>query len=834
MSGKPAASRAKAAPAKPAAKVGGPPAKAPVEKATAKPAPGKQLATRAAAATRSPVENDADPFDVDTSVLAQAPPVSPRPAKGRMIRIVCPMCETPGFIAAQMQGRDVKCCNPECMVPVFKAPRPERKVEQVAEARGLSTKMLWGGVVGGCLLVGLVGWFFFRDAGPKRWVAPTTSSVPMVETTDNPSGGVEAPAAKEQVGAKITLAEIQKQALRLGVEAARKRDAEGNRSKPICRRMMAEAYAETGDLKEARKQIDLLQNVTSESFYRTEPLVEIAWRQMAAGDRAGALKSTAEAFEATRDLPSFGRAPVSAVASVGAALVAVDRLPEAQQVVTRLNRDDASAISRERVAALVQIANDLKMYDLDELIRYSSLDMTTEPVPIAITVGAAAHGAWDRAIAWALAAPERVTQEDCLTAAAVMAGWESTRTGQTKPVTMVSQASEKSLSAAGQSRVAAGLATGYLMQGNREAAQKSVDQAIALLAKVPRPAALPRPDVKRIHDAEAEPNYGLPDAVVLRTAAIGAAQIARLQVLLGDEAAGWQTFLTAWEFTRGMGPEWTATTKLRDELNNNRAQAEARVRNELSLTNQDLAQRAFNRFSRSIRRWGEAAEDRFKLEVSLLKEAITWGLLDNVATVIANTESVIPSAVGQPYRATSLTNALAEAFAVGGDDAKSSQTAALASKQNVLAEPIVPLIAESERLFRNRKYVDAAKVLGAYKGRHDVEQRRDLRAMQLASRLVKLNQPDLYFPFILALKDPSLIEDSLELTAAQAVREGQAAELWKRHLRQNLSATQQVAFYRGLIAGMAAGEPSKPSGSSQTAAAVGHGAAMPLQARAPR
>src|SRR5690349_12284001 len=72
--------------------------------------------------TPEELDDGTDPFEVDTRSIVKAPPVSPKPAKGRMQRVVCPMCETPGFISPQQVGKEVKCCNPQCLMPVFTVP----------------------------------------------------------------------------------------------------------------------------------------------------------------------------------------------------------------------------------------------------------------------------------------------------------------------------------------------------------------------------------------------------------------------------------------------------------------------------------------------------------------------------------------------------------------------------------------------------------------------------------------------------------------------------------------------------------------------------------------
>ncbi len=747
---------------------------------------------------------DADPFDVDTSAVAQAPPMAPRPAKGRMIRIVCPMCETPGFIAPRMQGRDVKCCNAECLVPVFKSPRPERKVEQADDSGGgVSTKTLLLGATVGLPAVLFLAWFFvLRDSGPKDYVPPSDTGLQTAgPTAEKAADGDGETQDVEPVHAKISLAEIQREALKRGIDAAL--EQEGNRSKPYCRRMMAEAYAIAGQIKGARRQLERLRKVTPEPFYRVEPLVEIAWQQLADGDRAAAERTVDEAFNAAENFPAHDRSAVAAVSSVGAVLGVFGRIDDAQAAVRRLDRQDDAALSRERVATLSQIAFDLEMFDLDKVLHYSSLDLSAEPVAIAITVGIAAQGDWEHAIDWALANKDVVAQEDCLAAAAVVAGRESALTGDSAPVSAVTRAAQ-GFPVAGQSRVAAGVATGSLIGGDREAATAALQQALTLLDDVPRPAAVPVASVKRIHDAADRRNYGLPKSSPLRSAAIGAAQMAHIQMHLGDEEAAWATFLRAWEFTQGMGPQYRATMRLADEITKSQSRAKQRLSRDLNIKKRDLLDRAFRKYRRAGGVWGGAANTRFQLEVGLLKKAVLWGMRDEVAALLADPVAVIPSAVGQPYRSTSLVSTLAEAYAAFGDDAKSREVAALAAGRNIKSDPIAPLIAETERLFLAEKYVDAAQALRDFRGSEGSEQLRDLRAMQLACRLVNLGRPDRFFPYLRALDDSILIEDCLECAAALAVQQGMAVELWERHENERLNATQRVAFYRGLVAGIAA------------------------------
>ncbi|MFP6701458.1 MAG: zinc ribbon domain-containing protein, partial [Planctomycetaceae bacterium] len=79
--------------------------------------PTNQLKTAA-----PPSPDGSDPFAIDPTVSKQAIPAAPKATRKRTWRVHCPMCDTPGFLPRQAAGHDVKCANPECLVPIFTAP----------------------------------------------------------------------------------------------------------------------------------------------------------------------------------------------------------------------------------------------------------------------------------------------------------------------------------------------------------------------------------------------------------------------------------------------------------------------------------------------------------------------------------------------------------------------------------------------------------------------------------------------------------------------------------------------------------------------------------------
>ena len=116
--------------------------------------------------------DDDDPFAVDKNAGGKVIAVSPSPTKGRTVEVVCPMCETHGYISPRAAGQEVKCCNPECLVPTFTAPAAEKKAEPPPPPPPKkSSALMWGimaaVVVAGVGVYAFVGGFGGADPNPK-------------------------------------------------------------------------------------------------------------------------------------------------------------------------------------------------------------------------------------------------------------------------------------------------------------------------------------------------------------------------------------------------------------------------------------------------------------------------------------------------------------------------------------------------------------------------------------------------------------------------------------------------------------------------------------------
>jgi hypothetical protein len=141
-----------------------PPASKPVAKPAAKPA----------SPAKKPAEDDF-PFDPQTNLPQSAVAASAAPSKGRSLKVICPMCETTGYVPPSAAGKNVKCANPKCMVPVFTAPAPEPEAPPPPPPKPKSNLLLLG--AGTAAAVGLVGGLVYFIAMQPTNRAPQTSGL---------------------------------------------------------------------------------------------------------------------------------------------------------------------------------------------------------------------------------------------------------------------------------------------------------------------------------------------------------------------------------------------------------------------------------------------------------------------------------------------------------------------------------------------------------------------------------------------------------------------------------------------------------------------------------
>ena len=197
---------------------------------------------------------DEDPFAIQQNpTTTKAVPCSPKPRRGRQQRVICPMCDSQGFIPKAALGRQVRCANKECLVPIFTAATedtaetdaraPARISDEEApvkpkKKKGGSAKspILIYSVVGIVLLLGAVGlMMFLNQEGPDQ-LPP--ADIPLFtgedDPEDDPNNGADTkpPEVVDHRAAAIAMLDAM-------IQTSRSND---NRNKPLTRRQTGDAF----------------------------------------------------------------------------------------------------------------------------------------------------------------------------------------------------------------------------------------------------------------------------------------------------------------------------------------------------------------------------------------------------------------------------------------------------------------------------------------------------------------------------------------------------------------------------------------------------------------
>lgn len=803
MSGKPSG--------KPAPK---PVPKAAAPKAASGAAPAAKGAAAAGAAKRARPSADEPVISADDTALKRAVPASRKPSRGRMHRVVCPMCDTQGFVPEQAAGKDVRCANPECLVPIFTAPALEKKVVQQEPAKkGVSGPVV---MVGGLALVALLGfglWYFLIRQDAPAEMPPLITSAPGSGGDAEPFVGFDNPdkilnpgqASTQNAAQVLTPAQIRERALedmiKTSLQSAR------NRSKPFCRQLTAEAYAISGNLEGARQQLEALKRVGGDvPYYQVIPQTEIGWQELERGQSDAARQTAATAWDAAQKLPRVGRGSVDAAMALAALLVAVDRTADAKTLIQKHQPENAALAE---LSALVRIAQERRTFNVDAAAAHVPLQPWTAPQWVAVTLGLVARDRADLALTWAGEAPSEESRSECIAAwgeaiAAVPERGKSAASSE-----KLQQATQK-LPPAGKARVFARVAAVQLAAGNRAAAEQSLETARGALNEISPPAPSQFPEMKRVLA------FNLPDPVPLRMAAIAAAEIARAEAQLGNAEAAWNSMTTALKFTRAMAPSPSGMRDRRKEVEEGGLAFRETLKRGLELKNDDEVRRALSNYRKKVIDLADASEARFRLQTELLAEAAEWGLQDQVwGEVVARAEHSDANE-REPYLATTLPDQLVGIYKEAGasDKVRTVEAALQGAKpaQNARAE----LRRATNRMIDSGELKQAAARISQST---EDEAWRQQWALRLACRLASRDAPKRAMEFVAALNDLLLREEAYDLCAAIASRNGHSRMIWDYIQAVELTATEEISLYRGLVAGISAAEKAGAKPREQTALA---------------
>jgi hypothetical protein len=750
--------------------------------------------------TRSKREtiSDDDPFELDRQKqTAKVISLLRKPAKGKMFRVVCPMCDTPGFASPKVAGKEVKCRNPECLAPVFLVPdsnAQERKPKEEAksdEKKNSKLPLIAIVVLAAASLGG--AYFYFTDVEDgsdlnKPFNLPTINQASQKSfLLKKDKTKVNAEKNNQQASNKnnevpVSLALVQKEALETIVKLSRIRK---NRSKPFSRRLAAEAYAISGDIKSAQAQIDRIDAVSPPlPFYKIFPLIEIGWIQLRKKEESGLKQTQEQITQLSKQIPEFGgRDSLDLVARLAAFWVATGKEQTAVELVKKYQAKSNLA----QLSAYLQIARESHQYNFDALIdlhqRWDS------PQWVAVTLILIARDYPQEALNWAALAPEPMARTEAVTQWALSLVEQSVK-DKKNPQTSLIQPLETKLSSIGNSYAYASCARKLISLKQPESARAFLNKANSFLTNTAVPTPITLGGIKSVNQLT------LPIARPLEMLALTYLQIACAESGLGLKAEATKSLNNTVQSIRAIAPSVTAVQNKIAETSKFNFQDE--LKDALNLSSKDQVRRGLSNYRKQLRNLKSAAERRLALLVKRLSEASRSNLASDTWLISLQTQKSTNDNLNDALLKTSLPAVILQSAGQKNEDLISKIKEAINENVPALSKEDT-LIYQATALLKNGKPEQAA---------HEINQSELKKpwkgqfSLKLLSLLLDQSQYNQAIQFITAIKDPVLREDMLNTIGASAAIHGTISPI-KKVLDSNLyTPTERISGFEGLISGI--------------------------------
>ncbi|MEZ6127940.1 MAG: hypothetical protein R3C59_04615 [Planctomycetaceae bacterium] len=582
---------------------------------------------------------DDDPFAIAQQPTGQKVlQCAPKPMKGRLTKVVCPMCDTPGFIPKAAAGRQVKCANRECMVPVFTAtvpgsdtrpaPKaPARVSEDVAGrpkagAKSPSEKkpLVLYGIVGAVLLAGTLGLVaFLKKPGTTELGPADMSQFNFSDGDDDPAQTETAPVKENPEPAATDYPARAAELVETMIQTARVNS--GNRDKAFCRRLTGDAFRRLGLPDKAEAEFAQMAKVSSKrdtAYYRISPLIADFWKQVAAGDQSAADQHFAAAKALGSEIPKTGSIAVESGIALAAAMVETGDAAGAVTLVEGQQRDatvvsQIDAIRHGVWSATGQMLRDAGQASLSPLEVFA----WHEPLFTAVGMELAVRQRWTAATAWASAMTDPLTASDTFAAIAQQMVAANAPAEVQQSLLAASQQSHPAVAARTQSVLA--------QSADAAAAFEAAKAAVASLS-AEKPAAMPGVD-DLINGRAPNPADGRLNAEALTDFVIAA--------IVNKDTAAAESGLP--QIFGALSSQIPPTVLLRQacrQLEKDEDGVKDRVAQELSLSNENRIRTSFLAYRRSIDQLAGMAEERRLAMLHLLSRVIDRGGLAAVKQVL--------------------------------------------------------------------------------------------------------------------------------------------------------------------------------------------------------
>ncbi|WP_145224504.1 hypothetical protein [Gimesia algae] len=797
-------------------------------KSTAKkPAASSKQPAKTGAATSGPsvtrnrreTVSDDDPFELERQKqTSKVIPLQRKPVKGKMFRVVCPMCDTPGFASQKVVGKEVKCRNPECLAPVFLVPDTDAAERKITEEKKTDTNQksklpLIGVIVASVVVIGGV-YFYFTTSVPDGSDLAKPFKIPAIseqsqksfmldkdKPTINPLANNGQPPQNKNNNQKKPLSpeEVQKSALESMVELSRYRE---NRSKPFSRRLAAEAYAISGDLAGSREQIGRIDAVDQNlPFYKIFPLIEIGWIQLKEKDTAGLKKTLDETVELSKKIPDFGgRDTLDLVSRLAAFWVAAGNEDAAEELTRKYQAENSLA----QLSAYLQIAHETNQYDFESMIDLHR--RWNAPQAVATTLILISHNYDEAALNWAALAPEAMDRTEAVTQWSLAVLEQAVKQNKNPGIDLI-QPAEMKLSATGNALMYARCARELATLKKSEQAKVFLTKSKSFLENVPVPAPMKLGSLKQIYTMK------LPASAPLELTSQAYVQIACAEAELGEQAEANRFLKNAIQAIQATAPSLAAVQSKQNESSN--FNFKEQIKDDLNLNSTDRINRAIKDYRDQLKTLKSAAENRSTLLISLLSQAAKTKLSASVWNFAQESQQAADISLKDTLLDSSLPATIL--------DSNQKNTDLTAQIKKALNNKIPPmkkedlLVQQTLFLIKNGKPEQAA---------HEINQSDDLQkawkgqlSLKLLSGLINESKFEQAIQFVTAIKDQVLREDMLNSIGSIAATQNKVAEFSTVLESNGYTPTERISGYLGLVSGLqiAKARPASPEPTQQPA-----------------
>ncbi|MEZ6122186.1 MAG: zinc ribbon domain-containing protein [Planctomycetaceae bacterium] len=774
----------------------GSPMKGPaVKKAQAKPGTSPSAPPVKPGTSAKPEPDSDDPF-----AIAQNPaggkviPCAPKPMKGRLHRVVCPMCDTQGFVPKAAVGHQVRCANKDCLVPLFTAPadadeakkprtptrmneeEPRRK-KVPADPGAPKNPMVMYGIVGGVLLVltlGLVAWL--NQPAPTH-LGPANIPLPVAgdddPDEDNPQTPVKPPQDTPET-TNVKAADL----LPAMIQVAR--ITSGNRDKAFCRRLTGDTALRLGLTAEAQAEFAQMAKISSSTsrdtkYYQIAPLVEDFWRLRTAGKTADADSQLKKAAALSDGIPGTGVLAIESGISLAAALAETGDVPAATAVVEGLQRDQtlATQIDAVRLGVWLTLATSIQE-DGRRSPAPDAVFLWNEPLLTATGLELALHRRWETAVAWATSLKNPLTVSDTLAAI----------TAEAVAVKASDATGDQILTAAAAHSPETQLRVLSLLAQNSNAANRW-QAASAALPAAPENQAVSPDKIQAVLDSDVTKTAATTEQ------ALALAEFAIAAMRHGDEATAIEGIGRLYATLVSEIAPTTALRKASAELQKDEQGVRRRVAEQLGLSDDNQIRSRYLSYRRNIDRLSAAAEDRRLLLIRCLVRIVDQGGLKAVKAALKENDAVMEKEVCLDDLKQLLDAAV---IAAGHSSADIPEDHPEHVQRLQRTEPIPEIAAATSIGAAWGKYSETGRAVSIT----ELENSRDLYGLRaahaafLAELAAKKQQAKPLIEDLAQLKDELWREGCLSLAAFALTENGHSTEVSGALTTINLSPTQRL------------------------------------------